>query len=214
MINMVKTNLNNADTTMIHERPFLSLQNPDPNAMLIYNANQDDAANVQSHFSDYLLLAPPQPFNHHSLKETAGETTAGADSLRLSNVEEAWLSVDTLLHGAAPLARIRLPVKVNVVVKGSREAGLLQALASGRAHAVSAGESEDLGREDLVQQAAGVDGVEGVASTLVVVGVLGVTEERTDAEGGAGGQVGGALRSADTWGGGGRGGGSGGCGLG
>jgi len=96
-------------------------------------------------------------------------------------------------------------MKVNVVVESGSKAGLLQTLAGGAAHTVGPREGEDLGREDLVQQAAGVDRVEGVAAALVVVGVLRITEERADAEGRAGGQIGRALRLADTWGGGGRG---------
>ena len=59
-----------------------------------------------------------------------------ADSGRLRNVEEARLGVDTLLHCAAPLARISLPVKVDVVVESGSKAGLLQTLAGGAAHTV------------------------------------------------------------------------------
>ena len=151
--------------------------------MLIYNPN---------HLMMPLIFVKLTPTHSHthSLPETTGETTAVADSGRLRNIEEAGLGVDALLHCAAPLARISLPVKVNVVVQSGSKAGLLKALTRGAAHTVSAGEGEDLGREDLVQQAAGVDGVESVASTLVVRSVLCVTEERANAEGGAGGQVG------------------------
>jgi len=138
--------------------------------------------------SNYLLLT--LSLSTHSLPEAARETAAVADSLRLRNIEEARLGVDTLLHCAAPLTAVSLPVKVNVVVQSGSKAGLLKTLTRSAAHAVGAREGEDLGREDLVQQAAGVDGVESVAAALVVVGVLRITEERADAEGRAGGQVG------------------------
>jgi len=102
MIKLVKTNSNNADTTMIHESSFLSWPVPNSKRYAYIQSQPDDAANFVKLPPSLLTLSLSLPV--HSLPETTRETTAVADSGRLRNIEEARLGVDPLLHCAAPLA--------------------------------------------------------------------------------------------------------------